>query len=317
MSRAPRRWFWSAVVVALAVTAVGTGLALAGIMQAGRVESTVEDYFAAVAQGRAAGALALGAIPDGDRSYLTQAVLDAQRDVGRISHLDIGTITRTGTAAAVDVSYRLSAGGASFDVLDTVHLDKFGWRWRMAAVATPVSMTAETATSRVALAGTALPTVPVLMFPGSLPLQTNSDLLGLDREQTVVRFAAPGPVEVAIAVPPAGRTAVAAALDAALTSCLAAANDDPNCPTTVQGVRFVPGSMTGSLTQAPSVAGVTFTVLPDVAGRILVTGTFQAQAQWKQLNFNNLSEAKAGELTLSYQATILAVDPIRVQWGAP
>jgi hypothetical protein len=286
-------------------------------MQAGRVEPTVEDYFAAVAQGRAADALALGAIPDGDRSYLTQAVLDAQLDVGRISQLTIGTITRTGTAAAVDVSYRLSAGGASSDVLDTVHLVKHGWRWRMAAVATPVSITPGAAASRVALAGTALPTAPVLMFPGSLPLQTNSDLLGLDREQTVVRFTARGPVEVAVVVTATGRTTVAAALDAAVTSCLAPANDDPSCPTTVPGVRFVPGSMTGSVTAAPSVTGVTYAVLPDAAGRLLVTGTFQAQAQWKQLNFNNLSEARAGDLTLSYQATILAVDPIRVQWGAP
>ena len=316
MSRASRRWFWSGVVVALALTAAGGGAAVAGIVQAGRVESTVEDYFAAVADGRAADALALGAIPDGDRSYLTQEVLDAQRDVGRISGVDIGTVTRSGTGAAVDVSYRLAAGGSTFDVLDTVHLDKHGWRWRMSEVAAPVSITADTAASRIALAGTALPTAPVLMFPGSLPVQTNSELLGVFREDTVVRFAAPGPVDVVVAVSTAGQAAVAAALDAAVTACLDQSVDDPSCPTTVQGVRFVPGSMTGTLAQPPSVAGVTYGILPDAAGRILVSGTFQAQAQWKQLNFNNLAEVKSDLLTLSYKATIPAADPIRVQWAA-
>lgn len=317
MSRASRRWFWSGVVVALAVTAIGSGAAVAGIVQAGRVETTVEDYFAAVAQGRAADALALGAIPDGDRRYLTSEVLEAQRDVGRISQVDIGTVTRSGSAAAVDVSYRLSAGGTTFTVLDTVHLDQHGWRWRMTAVAAPVSVTADTASTRIALAGTALPTGPVLMFPGSLPLQINSDLLGLYRDETVARFAAPGSIDVVIAVSTAGQAAVAAALDAAVTACLDPANEDPSCPTTVPGVPFVPMSMTGSLTQAPSVAGVTYEVLPDASGRIFASGTFQAQAKWKQLNFNNLSEAERGDLTLSYQATIPALEPIRVQWGAP
>lgn len=317
MSRASRRWFWSGVVVALAVTAVGTGAAVAGMMQAGRVETTVEDYFSAVAQGRAAEALAFGVIPDGDRRYLTQQVLDAQRAVARISQVDIGTVTRSGSDAAVDVSYRLSANGSSFAVLDTVRLVKDGWRWRMAAVATSVLVAVDAASTRVSLAGTVLPSAAILLFPGSLPLQTNSDLLGIDRQETVARFAASGPIEVAVSVSPAGQAAVAAALDAAVTSCLAPDNEDPTCPTTVPGVRFVPGSMTGTLTQAPSLAGVTYGVLPDAAGRITASGTFQAQAQWKQLNFNNLADAQVGDLTLSYQATIPVLDPIRVQWGAP
>lgn len=304
------------MVVALGVTAAGAGTAVAGIMQAGRVETTVEDYFAAVADGRAADALALGAIPDGDRSYLTQDVLDAQRDIGRISGVDVGTVTRSGSAASVVVSYRVSTGAASFDVRDTVHLDKHGWRWRMAAVAAPVSVTADTAADRVALAGTALPVKPVLMFPGSLPLETNSGLLSVFREQTVARFAASGPVDVVIGVSADGQTAIAAALDAAVAACLAPANADPTCPTTVQGVRFVPGSMTGSPTQPPSVAGVTYGVLPDASGRILASGNFQAQVQWKQLNFNNVAETKTDALTLSYKATVPAVDPIRVLWGS-
>ena len=301
----------------MALTAAGAGVAAAGIRQAGRVESTVEAYFDAVADGRAADALSLGALPEGDRSYLTADVLLAQRDIARISQVEIGTVTRSGAAAEAVVTYRLDLQDGPITVQDSVRLDRSGWRWTMAAVAAPVSLTAAVAATRISLAGTALPSSPVLMFPGSVPLQTNSDLLGIDRRTAVVRFAASEPIAVAVAVPAAAQATLAAALDAAVTSCLDPGNQDPSCPTTVQGVRFIPGSMTGTATVPPSAAGVTYAVLPDAAGRISVSGTFQAQAQWQQLDFNNLADPQSGELTLRYQATIPALDPVQVLWGAP
>ena len=317
MRGSSRRWYWSGVVAALAITAAGIGAAAAGVVRSGRVESTVERYFDAVADGRAADALALGAIPAGNRAYLTQEVLAAQREVGRIADLDVGAVTRTDAEASVEVSYTLVTDAGDVAVSDTVQLERDGWNWRMRAVAVPVRLEAPDAALRLALAGTALPTDAVLMFPGSLPLSTNSALLAVERSTTVARFAQTEAIAVGVVVPEAGQQAAAAALDAAVVACLApgGAQADPTCPTTVPGVRFVPGSMTGTLTQPPSAAELSYIVTPDADGRIAVRGSIGVQAQWRQLNFNNLSEPHSGELTLTLNATIPAVEPLIVLWG--
>lgn len=316
MSRASRRWFWSGVVLALALTAGGTGAATAGMLTAGKVETTVHEYFDAVAEGRAADALALGAVPAGERSYLTDEVLAAQLKVANIDDVSIGAITRSDTEATVDVRYRLVGPDMRETVRDTLRLEKDGWRWRLAQVATPIAFAVPRATGRVALAGTALPTDSVLMFPGALPLTTNSPLLSIDRSRAVAAFDGPDTITIQLQVPDPAKASIADALDAAITACLQDSSEDPSCPTTVTGVRFVPGSMTGTAISLPSAVGFLCDVLPDPSGRITVSGTFDAQAQWLELNFNNLAVQHSGQLTLPYTATIPAVEPLRVQWGA-
>lgn len=317
MSRRSRRWYWAGVIGALALTASGAGAAVAGVTEAGRVESAVETYFDALADGRAADALALGDLPDGDRSYLTAAVLRVQNEVGRIADLRIGRVSRGGGQATVDITYRLGGTGDSPDLHDTVALHKKGLRWRLSATAARVSMTAPDAASRIALAGTALPDAPVLVFPGALPAQTNTQLLGVDRDLAIARFTASEPVTLRAVISETGRSKVAAALDAALAACLQEANDDPSCPTAVDGVRFVPGSMSGTLTEPPSAAGALYGVTPDPSGRIVVSGTFRAQATWQELDFNNIAQDHSAEVTLRYTATVPADEPVQILWGTP
>jgi hypothetical protein len=331
--RASRRWFWAGVVGALALTAAGAGAAVAGILRVGQVETAIEEYFAAVTEGRAADALALGDIPDGDRSYLTREVLALQNEIARIEDLRIGAISRTDTHATAEITYRLSSGGAGVDVEDSVTLDKDGWRWRLSATAASVAVTAPDAASRIALAGTALPEEPVLLFPGAVPARTNAPVLDVDRTLAVARFAAQAPVTLQAVVSEGGAASVSAAVDAAVADCLGIgggesgedtgdtrddrAEYDPSCPTTVQGVRFVPGSMSGTLTVPPSAAAPSLAVLPDSSGRVVVAGTFQVAAQWQELNFYNLAEDRSGDLTLRYSATVTIDEPLHVLWGAP
>lgn len=316
MSRRSRRgWYWAAVATAIAVAVAGTVVAATSYVHESNPRTVVAAYFDALAAGRAADALALGDIPDGDRSYLTDDVLKAQLDVGQISGLTTGDVQRQGSRAVVAVHYRLDAANLDpTDVTDTVPLHRHGAGWlleRSAVVVPPIAANAQT---RVALAGTALPTQPILLLPGALPVQTNAAELGFDRSATVVTFdgAAPG---VSPVITDAGQAAIGAALDAAVATCLANTSSMPNCPLYVTGARVVPGTLTGTVTTPPS-ARSTLRLAEDPGGAVTARGTFVVDASWRQLDFDNIARATAGSLTLSYSATVFLVDPIVVQWSA-
>jgi hypothetical protein len=317
VSRASRRrWFWAGVVGALGITAAGAGVAVAGVLIAGRVDTPVREYFDALAHGRAADALALGGLPDGDRAFLTAEVLDRQLAAGRIQDVRVGSTTRSKSSAQVGVQYQLVGTTTTTTVHDTVHVIKDGLRWRLADTAVPISVSATKASTRMSFADVVLPENPILLFPGAMPLQTNSSLLEVDRAQSVVSFTGNYGFDVVVNVPDAGRLAIGTALDAAIAACLAEPAKDPTCPLKVSGVRFVPASMSGAVAVQPSAGAFTTRVLAESDGRIAVSGTFQIQATWRQLDFNNITQQKSGLLTLSFAATVPADVPVQILWGS-
>jgi hypothetical protein len=306
--------------VVAATTALGVlslSVALTAYVRERDPRTVVEQYFAALAAGRAADALALGGIPAGDRSFLTDQVLRAQLDAGQIGGLAIRRVQRpAGGGAVVDVRYQLSVAGADpIEVQDSVPLRRHGLGWMLAASAATVPQLAPSAQLRVALAGAPLPRGPILLLPGALPLGTNADGLAFDRSAAVVTFSG-DPAQVVPVITPAGDEAIGAALDAAIARCLADDASMPNCPVAVPGQRVVPGSFSGTATTLPSAAGPDLEVADDPAGSVAARGTFVVDGRWRALNFDNIAAAASGSVTMAYGATVYLVEPIVVVWSA-
>lgn len=314
MTRRSRRGYWAAVAAAIALGVVGTAVAATAYAHDRNPRTVVHAYFAALADGRAADALALGDVPEGNRSYLTADVLRAQLDVGRIGSLMIRDVRQRGSRVVVAVHYQLRAAGSDpVDVMDSVPLRRHGTGWLLERTAVTVSPLTAKAQSRFALAGAPVPTESILLLPGALPLQTNASGLGFDRSAAVVTFAGAAPA-VSPMITDAGQTAIAAALDSAVSTCLANSLSMPDCPLYVLGARVVPGSIGGTATTPPSAAKPSIRLADDPLGSVAARGTFTVDAHWRQLDFNNIARDGSGPLTLSYSATVYLVDPMVVKW---
>jgi hypothetical protein len=309
-----RRWFWAGVAASLMITAAGAAIAATGLVLAARPDAPVRDYLADVRSGDAAAALALGSVPTGDRRFLTAAVLADQSAAGRIEDLQIASIQRQGESAVVSIRYQLVGPSTRTAVQDDIPVRKHGLRWRLAASAVLVTPSDSQAASRIAVAGASVPTQPYLMFPGALPAQTNSALLSVDRARAVIRFATDVPQYVPLVIPDEGRAAISAALDAAMVACLGDQGTDA-CGLSVRGVRYVPGSLAGTVSALPSAGPPVLTIGTEPGGVILVTGTFGLAATWRQLDFNNIEQDESGPLTLTYSAKLSADTPVAIQWG--
>jgi hypothetical protein len=295
------------------VTVAGAAIAATGIVLAARPDSPVREYLADLNSGDAAAALGLGSVPTGDRRFLTAAVLADQRAAGRIEDVQIVSVQRHGGSAVVSVRYQLVGTSTRTAVQDDVPVRKDGLRWRLAATAVLVTPSASQAASRIAVAGAVVPTQPYLMFPGALPAQTNSALLSVDRARAVIRFATDVPQYVPLVIPDAGRAAISAALDAGIAACLGDQSADA-CGMSVRGVRYVPGSLGGTMSAPPSAGPPVLTIGTEPGGVIFVTGTFGLAATWRQLDFNNIEQHESGVLTMTYSATLVADTPVAIQW---
>jgi hypothetical protein len=328
LSRRSRRWYWTSVAALAVVAVAGATVAVLSILDVRRPDSVVRQYFADLRAGRAAEALALGPVPDGDRRFLTPAVLGLQATAGRIEDLRIGAVARHGDRATVTVSYRLSSagpeparGGSPSTVSDTVPVHRDGLGWALDASAVIVGPLYASARDRIALAGIAIPTAPVLMFPGSLPASTNSAELAIDRGAAVVRFDGAAP-RLTPLLTSAGESAVLAAIDAALQACLEPADASStaptggraDCPLDVPDQRYVPQSMTGTVSSPPSAGATSIDVATDPAGSVAVQGGFSVDAAWQQLDFDNIAQPESGSLTLTFAASVALVEPLVVTW---
>lgn len=315
MNRRSRRAYWAAVAAAIVIGVIGATVAVTVYVHERNPRTVVQEYFDALAEGRAADALALGHIPEGDRRYLTDEVLRTQLDNGGITGLTIRGVEEHGSTAAVAVRYQLTlAGEDPIDIGDSIPLHRHGAGWLLERTAVAVPPIAANAETRFALAGTALPAEPILLLPGALPVQTNAAGLGFDRSAAVVTFAGAAPA-VAPVLTADGAAAIGAALDAAVAACLADATSMPNCPLYVLGARVVPRTLTGEVTAPPSAGPPNLRLADDPNGSVIARGSFTIDATWRQLDFNNIARNASGPLALSYSATVYLVDPIVVQWS--
>ncbi len=303
---------WFALAMAVLVVLGGASVATGATVSAGLPDTVVRSYFAALARGDAAAALGYGTVPAGRHGLLTAAVLAAQNSAGPIQDVVVGHVVRAGDTAEVDVTYTVALRTGPVRVADSVNVIRRGHGWRLVRSAAPVSLSAGNGSRLASIAGAALPSGDVLMFPGAVPVAFDTPNLVLAAGSRVLRFSDSGYLDVEAAVSPAGRRAIAPALTAALRACLAnrsAAEELCPLPDATAGV---PGSLRGRLRGSPS---LTLRVQsPD--GRIDIQADVPVTATYQQLDDDNIASGKTVD-SAPVSAFCYATRPATVSWVTP
>ena len=297
------------IVAALGATAV----AVQYFREARTPEAAVRAYFAALARGDAATALAAGSVPEGGRALVSADVLRASLARSPIDDVTTGRVTRTGDAATVNVRYRL--GGVSpEEVDDTVDLRRVDGRWQLRRSAVPLTLAVDDAATWAAVPAAtpfAVPADSQLVFPGAVPVFFQSPLLAVAASGRAVRFAGTADSVHVTAEPSAdGRSTVTRTVVAALTACVAGGADvDPFCPQPPAGrekatiLRAVPQSFVGELQRVDQV-DLDLAVAPDGGGTFTVSGTVDASGKWQVLDYDNVARERSGDTSITFGGTV-------------
>jgi hypothetical protein len=268
-------------------------------------------YFHALGRADAAAALGLGDVPPGVHTYLTSEVLQASLRVARISNVHVLSVDRSGRTARVTVQYQLNyPDGPATLVTDSVNAERRGRTWRLTRTAVPVHLQVTAAAARMSLAGVAVPTRTVLLFPGPLPVSLDTPNLTLG--QLVVHLNAANDMKLDPQVSSTGTQAVAQAVATAVRACINAKTSGP-CPMPADP-QAIPGSVRGAVT-GDLTSQLKVEVEPNPNGLLTVTGTINVNGSYQQLDFNNLPENKTGTVQLSINALCYATQPNRIVWG--
>jgi hypothetical protein len=309
--RAPRhyrRLFWFAVLAALAAVAAGALIIASAYVRESEPETAAVAYFHALGRGDAAGALGLGDVPAGSRTYLTSQVLDAALSIAKISDVRVLSTVRHGNTAKVTLEYQLGPQQVS----DAVSLVRHGRGWRLTRTAVPVHLHVVAGADRMSVAGARVPTTTVLFFPGALPIALDTPNIDLGAAK-VIHLDGGIPPEIELHITPIGRQRVSDGVRAALRACLTG-RTSRGCPRPADET-IVPGSLRGRITGGLdndlriTVAGAAG--LLSISGNVLVNGTYQ------KLDFNNQPVRKASIVELTIDAHCYATNPAKIVWRAP
>ena len=211
-----RGMFWIAVLAALAAVASGVVITATAYINESQPQTAAVDYFQALGRGDAPGALALGDIPPGPRTYLTSQVLDAARSIAKISDVRVLSVARLGHQAQVTLQYQLGTQ----QVTDTVSLVRHGRGWRLTRTAVPVQLHVAIAADRMSIAGARVPNGPVLLFPGALPVAFDTSNLQLDSASQIVHLTGGTLPPIQPQLSAAGQKRVSDAVRAVVQACL-------------------------------------------------------------------------------------------------
>lgn len=310
--RRHRGMFWVAVLAALAALVGGTVVAVTAYTGASTPGAVVQTYFHALGRGDAPAALALGDLPDGPRTFLTSDVLRAGLKIAKLTSVSVLSTSQQGDTAKVTIQYQLRFPTKTVVVNDTVSLRKHSDGWRLAATAVATNLDPVVAARRLVLAGAAVPSGTVLLFPGALPLA--ADTPNLDVGLPVVHLQGVVPRNIRPTVSAAGRQAVADAVAGAVQKCLDGKVIQP-CPT-INDDRAVPGSIRGTL-PSDVASHLDITLAPGPSGLIEISGTVDVHGRYQRLDFNNLPFTHSGPLALNVRAQAYATDPSKLQWDTP
>jgi hypothetical protein len=311
--RAPRhyrRLFWFAVLAALAAVAAGALIIASAYVSESEPETAAVAYFHALGRGDAAGALGLGDVPAGSRTYLTSQVLDAALSIAKISDVRVLSAVRHGRTAEVTLEYQLGPQQVS----DAVSLVRHGRGWRLTRTAVPVDLSIANGAERMSIAGARVPDGTVLLFPGALPVAVdtpNLDLGGLHVVHLDLAGAQVIEQKLAPQVSLAGKQQVGEAVRAAVQACLSGGTSrgcpQPADPTVVPG--SIRGRITGNLdTDRP------ITVASDAAGLLVISGNVVVNGTYQRLDFDNQPVRRTGTLKLMIHAQCYATDPAKIVW---
>jgi hypothetical protein len=305
--------YWFAVALALVALVGGGGFAYLQYQQTAGPDGAVKGYFAALARSDAPAALGFGDVPAGDTALLTSTVLREQQKIAPLRSVHVISVHRDGARATVAVQYRLVFGNGIQQISDTVQVVHRNGSWRLAATAMLSRLRLLQASGRATVVGAPVPTEPVLLFPGAVPIRFDTPYLELTPATSAVQLSGGTQTALDVEVTTAGRVAMNGAISAALRSCLAGARGvDPRCP--LPDARAVPGTLratvTGRLDQRTRP-----TVAADSHGIIQVSGTAQARGSYTALDFDNLPVTKTGAVTLPMRASAFAVTPLVIRWA--
>ena len=308
-----RRLFWVAVVGAVALVVAGALLAVRGYERTAGPDGAVRGYFAALARGDSAAALAFGDVPDGPHTLLTADVLKSQQRIAPLRDVTVLATHRQGNRAVVVVRYVLDYPGSPQTINSRVPVHRQGNQWRLDAVAVPTSFDLERAVQRATVVGAGVPDGDTVVFPGAVPIGFDTPYLQLDAAEDSVSFGqASGGLRVYVEVSPAGKRAVLAEVQRVLTACLAG-RGGAACPQPDE--RYVPGSIRGSV--VGSLAEQVDVSLDDgTAGVLVVKGDVVVEASgYRRLTFLNRAAGGHGRVVLALHARAYAVRPLKLVWS--
>jgi hypothetical protein len=315
----------AAVLAAAATVALGSA---AGnrYLSARSPESVVRGYFAALAHGDAARALAYadGPLPSGQ--YLTDRVLGQQLRVAQPGGLSVTAVHRGGARAAVEIRYELHFADRTQLQQDAVDVVRRGTSWRLVRIASTVQLPSlAVGSTRVTVAGRPYPVPTGLMFPGALPVVTDSAAVLITSHPVIRLQDATQTPAVQLEVSAAAVQAMADGVQAALLRCLAGtaaggavatgsvAGGDPLCPV-VSGGRPVPGSLRGTLTAPISSSRPGVVLSPAGGGLLDLTVEASVDADWKVWDFDNIAQPRHEATTVTCLARASIADPGTVYW---
>ncbi len=300
------------MVLCVIALALGLTRAVTAYTATAGPAGAVSGYFAALQRGDAPAALAYGDVPDGTRLLLTSRALQQQQMLAPLGQVRVGPVQRTGTTAAVRVRYTLAAAGRVFPQDTSVPVHDTSDGWRLDAVAVPATISLTQSVQRMTLLGGAVPTRPLLAFPGVLPLHSDTAYLAFDPVSTLVGFGDDPTVTPRVIVTPAGRAAAVTATARAVQRCLGGVpgNAADLCP--LPNERFVPGSVRGTL--AGALRDVQVTLLPTELGEVSIAAHAPVAASYRQLDFRDHTSTGHGPLTLQVHAIAIAVAPMTIVW---
>jgi hypothetical protein len=278
--------------------------------------SVAKRYFAAVASGDAAAALAFAsAPPTADTGpFLTAAVLAQQRKVAPISGISVSDTVISGSSATVSVHYTLTFPDGPKSRTDRVQLVKRGSSWRLDRVGGVVSLGASAAGSdRLTFVGRPIPPVPVQLFPGAVPVATDSPSVLVSDDPAVSLGTTTSVIALRPTLSDAARQLASDGVETALRKCLAVTSTDPLCPM-IEGGRPVPGSLHGTLTKKIAASDPTVTLASAGKGIIAINVEASVKASWKVWDFNNQQVARSESTTVTIVATSSVDSPQTVEW---
>jgi hypothetical protein len=306
-----RRWLSLAgVLLGTALLAVGVVVAVGGATAHDSPATVVRGYFAALARGDAAQALAYGTVPTGPRRLLTSTVLREQLRIAALRDVSVESTERRGDRATVTVRYAMTFAGGAVSTSTHVKLHRADGDWWLDRVAVAALLAPSTAQDRLAILGARVPSARILLFPGALPITTDTPYLELVPTLDYVSFDTPATVDVPVRVSAQGQAAVRATVRAALDRCLAGSPPDLTCPLPTD--RYVPGTVRGKLNG--SLGGLVDLDQNDPAGVLTYAGSPTITGSWQRLDFDNMPRREHAQVQLDVRARGYAVAPLTMRW---
>jgi len=307
--KAPRGILLAGVGCLLVALALGM-LTVIQYRDSHSAQAAVRRYFTALAAGNAAAALGAAAQPP-HGAYLTDSVLRQQLRIAKLTDLTVQESSLDGGSGTVLVRYRLRFATGTEQVTDSVPVLRRGssWRLRTVAVATDVAITSS-GTDRLTLAGGKLPSQPVLLFPGALPLATDNPAVQVDGRPMLRLSDDPHSAAVTVSLTAAAQARLRRSVDQALARCLAVATARPNCPPAGDN-RSVPGSLHGTALPLSQPLVVSL----STGGEVDAVGAVTVRGSWLDWDFNNQPVRHTGDTQLALSARASVADLDTIYWS--